>query len=243
MKLIPAIDLKDNKCVRLSKGEDNSSLAYNDKPVEQAIFFEKQGCKRIHIVDIDAAFGRSGINRETILKIRKSVSTPIELGGGIKNKEDILFWLNEGIDYLIIGSLAANEKDLVKAIVKDFKNKIYISLDLLKGKIMIQGWKKSSNMSVKNIINTYDASNIKGYIFTDVSRDGMMSGINIKLISHNLSLTKKPMIIGGGLSNYNDLKNLLQLNSKNLEGIIAGKSFYSGQIDLKRGLKILEEYA
>jgi phosphoribosylformimino-5-aminoimidazole carboxamide ribotide isomerase len=239
VKLIPAIDLKSNKCVRLSKGVDKTSFVYNNNPVEQAKFFEKEGCERIHIIDLDAAFGRTGINRKTILNIRESISIPIELGGGIRKKEDIFYWLEKKIDYVIIGSLAVNASKSIKKIANDFEDKIYISLDQLNNKIMIKGWTQSSNLSVKKIIDIYNKSKIKGFIFTDVSRDGMMNGINVELVNQNLSLTEKQMIVGGGLSNYNDLKKLKKLNKKNLEGVIAGKSFYSGAIEIKKGIEIL----
>ena len=239
MKLIPAIDLKENKCVRLFKGKEDTSYIYNNNPVEQAIFFEKEGCKRIHIVDLDAAFGRPGINRQTIINIRKSISIPIELGGGIRNHEDILFWLNNNIDYLVIGSLAVTNIDYLLSIANDFKNKIYVSLDQLNKKIMIKGWVKESNYTVKDIFNIYNKSKIKGFIFTDVSRDGTMQGININLVRQNLLITEKSMIVGGGLSNYEDLKNLKKLNHKKLEGIIIGKSFYSAVIEIKKGIEVL----
>ena len=239
MKLIPAIDLKDNKCVRLSRGKDNTSVVYNDNPVKQAKFFEKEGCKRIHVVDIDAAFGRLNVNKETILDIRQSVTTPIELGGGIRNRDSIFYWLNNKIDYLIIGSLAIKNINQTISIANEFENKIYISLDQLNNKIMINGWIKKSNIGYKEIIKIYNKSKIKGFVITDISRDGMMQGINLKFVNQNLSITEKPMIIGGGLSSYDDLKNLKKLNHKNLEGVISGKSFYSGAIEIKKGIQTI----
>ena len=239
MKLIPSIDIIDNKCVRLSQGRENTSHIYNMNPIEQAIFFEKEGCERIHIVDLDAAFGRRDVNKQTILDIRRSVSIPIELGGGIKNKNDIFYWFNNNIDFLIIGSFAINDFNNVISVSKDFENKIYVSLDQLNNKIMIKGWVEESDYSTQDIFNIYNKSKIKGFIFTDISRDGMMQGIDINLVRHNLSITEKPIIVGGGLSNYDDLNKLKNLNNKNLEGVIAGKSFYSGAIEIKKGLQIL----
>ena len=239
MKLIPAIDIIDNKCVRLSKGKESSSYIYNTNPIEQAKFFEKEGCERIHIVDLDAAFGRRDVNRQTILNIRKSISIPIELGGGIKNKNDIFYWFNNNIDFLIIGSLAIKDYKNVISFSNDFENKIYVSLDQLNNKIMIKGWVEESDYSTQEVFNIYNKSKIRGFIFTDVSRDGMMQGIDINLVRQNLSISEKPMIVGGGLSSYNDLNNLKNLNNKNLEGVIAGKSFYSGAIEIKKGLQIL----
>ena len=193
MKLIPAIDIIDNKCVRLSKGKESSSHIYNTNPIEQAKFFEKEGCERIHIIDLDAAFGRGDINKQTILDIRKSISIPIELGGGIKNKNDIIFWFNNDIDFLIIGSLAIKNYNNVISTSKDFENKIYVSLDQLDNKIMIKGWVEASNYSIQDMFNIYNKSKIRGFIFTDVSRDGMMQGIDINLVSQNLSISLKSL--------------------------------------------------
>ena len=123
MKLIPAIDLKNNKCVRLTQGKEQSAKIYNENPVEQAKYFEKEGCEKIHIVDLDAAFGRADVNKETILDIRKSISIPIQLGGGIRNKDDVNFWLEKNIDYLIIGTIAVTNSDFVEKLLSPLKSK------------------------------------------------------------------------------------------------------------------------
>ena len=245
MKLIPAIDLKDNKCVRLTQGKEETSKVYNENPVEQARFFEKEGCERIHIIDLDSAFNRSTVNNDTIINIRKSVKIPIELGGGIRSRDDALFWFDSNIDYLIIGSLAVKDSKLVMEIAKEFENKIYISLDILSNKIMIEGWTEETQLNLFNIFTTYNQSKIRGYVLTDISRDGMMQGLNFKLINKNLSQTSKSMVFGGGLSNYNELKTLKKMNSKfkNIEGVIAGKSFYSGAIEIKKCINILNSDA
>ena len=245
MKLIPAIDLKDNKCVRLTQGKEETSKVYNENPVEQAKFFEKEGCERIHIIDLDSAFNRSTVNNDTIINIRQSIKIPIELGGGIRSRNDALFWFNNNIDYLIIGSLAVRDSKLVLEIAKEFENKIYISLDILNNKIMIEGWTEETQLNLFNIFKTYNKSKIRGYVLTDIFRDGTMQGLNFELINKNLSQTSKSMVFGGGLSNYNDLKTLKNMNSKfkNIEGVIAGKSFYSGAIEIKKSINILNSDA
>ena len=243
MKFIPAIDLKDNKCVRLQKGKENKLTVFNNNPVEQAKFFEKNGCERIHIVDLDGAFGRERINKETILKIRQSIKIEIELGGGIKNNKNVSYWLDNGIDYLIVGSLEKKEKNLMIDILKKYKEKIYIALDILDYKIMIKGWTEDSKILLKDIVNFYNLSAIKGFVLTDISRDGMLQGLDINLIKELIPLTKKDIIVGGGLSSYEDLYNLKKIKDKNLEGVIAGKSFYSGSIEIKKALKIINSNA
>ena len=251
MKLIPAIDLKDKKCIRLTKGKEQSAIIYNDNPIEQAKFFEDQGCERIHIVDLDAAFGRSEINKETIINIKRSVKIPIQLGGGIRSKEDVKFWFESSIDYLIIGSLAVKNFDLVKEIAEDFKNKIYVSIDVLidgfKDQVMIDGWVENSKLTTLDINQIYEDSNIRGYIITDVSRDGTMKGLNLRVLYMLLDLLKKQTIIGGGLSSYKELKalrfntNITKDRITNLEGVILGKAFYLGEIEIKKGIKILND--
>ena len=251
MKLIPAIDLKDNKCIRLTKGKEQSAIIYNDNPIEQAKFFEDQGCERIHIVDLDAAFGRSEINKETIINIKRSVKIPIQLGGGIRSKEDVKFWFESNIDYLIIGSLAVKNFDLVKEIAEDFKNKIYVSADVLidgfRDQVMIDGWTENSKLTTLDINQIYEDSNIRGYIITDVSRDGTMKGLNLRVLYMLLDLLKKQTIISGGLSSYKELKalrfntNITKGRITNLEGVILGKAFYLGEIEIKKGIKILND--
>jgi len=243
VKLIPAIDLKDQQCVRLQKGRLEDIKVFNTDPLSQAKFFQDKGCERIHIVDLDGAFGAEGINTEIILNIRKNVDIPIELGGGIKNEKDISFWINHGIDYLILGSISINKKDLVLKVVEKHTNKIYIALDILNEKAMISGWVEESELTAKDIFKIYDHSPIKGYILTDVSRDGMLAGLNFELIKKLISNTEKNIIVGGGLSNYDDLNELNKIKCNNLEGVIAGKSFYSGKIKINKALNILDKNA
>ena len=243
MKFIPAIDLKDNKCVRLKKGKEDNLTIFNDDPVNQAKFFEKNGCKRIHIIDLDGAFGRPDVNKQTILNIRKNIKVEIELGGGLKNENDLYFWMNQGIDFLILGSLAINNKILIKEISKKLKNKIYVALDVLHQHIMIKGWVESSQVTIDQVLKDYESTDIKGFILTDINRDGMLEGLNVNLIKENILKTNKNIIVGGGLSNYDDLVNLKKISSLNLEGVIAGKSFYSGNIEITKAIKILENDA
>ena len=246
MNIIPAIDLKDNKCVRLSKGKDNSSIIFNDDPVKQAIFFEKIGCKKIHIVDLDAAFSRPDINISSIKKIRNSISIPIQLGGGIRSEVLADKYFDIGINNLIIGSMAVEKPHIVKSLSLKYKNMIYISLDISKNNVMVKGWKEKSKLKIDDLLNLYKESKIKGYIVTDIENDGMLNGLNIDFISefsnkielfHKLS---KKFIIAGGLTDYDDLINLKKLYLKNAEGIISGKSFYSGNIDLIKAQNILD---
>ena len=245
MQIIPAIDLKDNKCVRLSKGKDNTSVVYNENPEKQAIYFEQIGCKKLHLVDLDAAFGRSNINFETIKKIRKSISIPIQLGGGIRNLNLAKKYFQAGINNLIIGSMSVEKPDEVISLSNQYDDKVYISLDILEDNIMIKGWSENSEKKILDILSIYNSSKIKGYVITDIQNDGMLKGLNFNFINNFLNKInqtkdlRKKIIIAGGLTDYSDLINLRKLNFKNIEGIISGKSFYEGKIDLVEAQKIL----
>ena len=196
MKLIPAIDLKNKQCVRLQKGKLQDITFFNKDPISQAKLFQQKGCQRIHIVDLDGAFGNRGVNKEIILDIRKNIDIPIELGGGIKNEEDISFWINKGIDFLILGSISITKKELVLKVVEKNQSRIYIALDVLNDKIMINGWLKESGFVANDLFKIYDQSSINGYILTDVSRDGMLKGLNFELIKQFMLGTDKNIIVG-----------------------------------------------
>ncbi len=245
MQIIPAIDLKDNKCVRLSKGKDNSSIVYNEDPEKQAIYFEEIGCKKLHLIDLDAAFGRPNINFETIKKIRKSISIPIQLGGGIRNLDLAKKYFEVGINNLIIGSMSVEKPNEVITLSNQYTNKLYISLDILEDNIMIKGWDENSGKKTQDILDIYNSSKIKGYIITDIKNDGMLKGLNLDFVNNFLKKIiqikkfSKKIIIAGGLTDYSDLVNLKKLNLKKIEGIISGKSFYEGKIDLVEAQKIL----
>ena len=246
MQIIPAIDLKDNKCVRLSKGKDNSSIVYNEDPEKQAIYFEQIGCKKLHLIDLDAAFGRSDINFETIKNIRKSISIPIQLGGGIRNSDLAKKYFDVGINNLIIGSMSVEKPNEVIVLSNKYVDKVYVSLDILKDNIMIKGWDENSGKKIQDILDIYTSSKIKGYVITDIQNDGMLKGLNLDFVNNFLKKINKikkfnkNIIIAGGLTNYSDLTKLKKINLKNIEGIISGKSFYEGKIDLVEAQKILD---
>ena len=246
MQIIPAIDLKDNKCVRLSEGKDESSVVFNNDPEKQAIIFEEMGCKKLHIVDLDAAFGRIDINLSSIKKIRNSIKIPIQLGGGIRSIKDAERYFDLGINNLILGSMSIYNPDEVRLLSEKYKQKIYISLDVKEDNIMIKGWKEEAKLKVNDLINMYNEEAIKGYVLTDIKNDGMLKGLDIKFVKEIISKIQKDnkqekkIIIAGGLTNYKDLTNLMKLKLKNIEGIISGKSFYVGNIDLNEAQKIID---
>ena len=239
MQIFPAIDLKENKCVRLTKGEDSTSFVFNSNPVDQAKFFEDQGCSRLHLVDLDSAFGRNNINDKTIKNIRNSISLPMQIGGGIRSEKIAQDYIDLGVNYLIIGSFAISNNKVVKNIAQKHPNSIYVSVDILNNKIMIKGWKEASSFTPNTLFKNYNKSMIRGYVLTDIENDGMLSGLNQEMITQNIKLTNKKLIVGGGFKDNSDLEQLIKIQSKNLEGVIVGKSFYVGNIDLKKAQLIL----
>ena len=249
MQIIPAIDLKDNKCVRLTKGKDETSIVFNQDPEKQAIYFQDAGCSKLHIVDLDAAFGRPQINFNSIEKIRKSISIPIQLGGGIRSKFDAERYFDLGIENLVIGSMSITQPEVVKILSKSYKKKIYISLDIKDNNVMLKGWKEKSKLKIDDVVKLYKKFDIRGYVITDIKNDGMLNGLNIEFIKNTtnkiniIDNSNKKIIIAGGLTDYSDLKNLKNLNLTNIEGIISGKSFYVRNIDLKKAQGILNKDA
>lgn len=239
MKIFPAIDLKDNKCVRLTKGKDDTSEVFNPNPIDQAKYFEDQGCKRLHLVDLDSAFGRNDINNKTINKIRDAISIPIQLGGGIRDNKIAEKYFELGINYLIIGSYAVKNTEKVIKLSNSFEDKIYVAIDVLGENIMTNGWKQKSVFTPAKLFQYYDKTKIRGYVLTDIEKDGMLSGLNLNMISLNLSLTRKKLIVGGGLKDMQDIKGLKKIKTPQLEGVITGKAFYVGGIDLKKAHKLL----
>ena len=243
MKIFPAIDLKDNKCVRLTKGKDNTSQIFNPDPIDQAKYFEDQGCTRLHLVDLDSAFGRTNINAKTIHKIRKSISIPIQLGGGIRDNKIAKNYFELGINYLIIGSYAVKNAEKITELSESFQDRIYVAIDILGENIMINGWQQKSTFTATKLFEQYDKTKIRGYVLTDIQNDGMLSGLNLNMISLNLSLTIKKLIVGGGLKDMQDIRGLKKIQTPKLEGVIAGKAFYVGSIDLKEADKLLSTNA
>ena len=243
MKIFPAIDLKDNKCVRLTKGKEDTSEVFSENPIDQAKFFEDLGCARLHLVDLDAAFGRNDINTKTIQKIRNNISIPIQLGGGIRDAEIAYKYFEIGINYLIIGSYAVKNIDKVIALAESYKDRIYVALDLVGETVMINGWENKSPFTSTKIFEHYDKTHTRGYVLTDIESDGMLAGLNFNMISSHIKLTSKKFIVGGGLRDIEDIKGLKKIYSPQLEGVITGKAFYVGSIDLKEADKLLGAYA
>ena len=233
MKVIPAIDIVNGKCVRLTRGSFKHKVVYNDNPVDQAIIFQSMGFKKIHIVDLDGALDDNSINYKTIVEIRKNISIEIQLGEGIRSLKQTNGWFDLGIEKLIVGSMAQKNPNNLKEIINSFPKKIYIAIDDKNNTAMVDGWLKESSNSLKKTLSLFEKSQIVGFVYTDVNNDGTLQGLNIKKITEFAKKTDHKIIVGGGLKDIEDVKKIISKKINNIEGVIMGKAYYNGNINLK----------
>ncbi len=232
MIIFPAIDIKGGKCVRLIKGDFNQITSYKNTPLDQAKIYFKSGFKNIHIVDLDGALKGKTFNSEIIKEIIQNFQLKIQIGGGIRTIDDIENWVKSGVDKVIIGTAAVENKNLLKLACKKFQNKIAISLDVKDGFIFLSGWKKQTNILAADFVHEIKNYGVSRIIYTDINKDGTKMGPNIK---DTIELSNKiniPFIISGGISSIEDIKKIKSLGNPNIEGVIVGKSIYDGDIKI-----------
>jgi phosphoribosylformimino-5-aminoimidazole carboxamide ribotide isomerase len=233
MKIFPAIDIKDKKCVRLIKGDFGNKTEYEMSPVEQARKYKDHGFKNLHIVDLDGALTGETVNLDIIQEIVSKFDLKIEIGGGIRNFESIKKYTEAGVEKVILGSAAIKDKNFLKGACENFQNKIALGLDDKDGYLSVSGWKENSNQLTFDYlkeVNEYGASRL---IYTDINRDGMKKSPNFEETSKIANTSNCPVIISGGVSSIDDIKKAKELNNKNIEGIIVGKAIYDGDIKLE----------
>jgi phosphoribosylformimino-5-aminoimidazole carboxamide ribotide isomerase len=240
MKIFPAIDIKDKKCVRLMKGDFDKKTEYEMSPVEQAGKYKDHGLKNLHIVDLDGALTGETINLNIIEQIVNKFDLKIEVGGGIRNYESIKRYTEVGVEKVILGSAAIKDKNFLKEACEKFPNKIALGLDAKDGYLSVSGWKENSNQLTLDYlkeVNGYGASRL---IYTDINRDGMKQSPNLDETVKVASTSKCPVVISGGVSSIDDVKKAKELSNKNIEGIIVGKAIYDGDIKLEELVKELD---
>ena len=232
MKIFPAIDIKDKKCVRLVKGDFDNKTEYQTSPVEQAKRYKDYGFKNLHIVDLDGALTGKTINQDVIQEIVHKFDLKIEVGGGVRSIDSIKKYIDLGVEKVILGSAAIKNKNFLKEACEKFPDKIALGLDAKDGYLSVSGWKENSNQLTLDYlkeVNDYGASRL---IYTDINRDGMKQSPNFEETSKIADISTCPVIISGGVSSIDDVKNAKHLN-KNIEGIIVGKAIYDGDIKLE----------
>lgn len=240
MLVIPAIDLRDGCCVRLIQGEINSEIVYSDEPVEMAKQWEQLGARYLHVVDLDGAFAGIPKNLGVIRKIIEAVKIPIQLGGGIRTFEEVTKVLNLGVDRVILGTAAILSPELVSQCVQEYGEHIAVGIDGRDGLVAIEGWESTVEDTVFQLAKKIALQGVKRIIFTDTRRDGTLRGPNLELTKQLAETSGLKVIASGGVSSLEDLQKLKKLESSGVEGVIMGKALYSGAVNLREALKIME---
>ncbi len=238
MMIIPAIDIKDGKVVRLLKGRFEDMTVYSDDPVSVAKKWETEGAKMLHLIDLDGALSGETKNFEVITRIVNAVKIPVQVGGGIRKEYDIARFLAGGISRVILGTKAIESREFLKGMLQNWKEKVILSVDATNGILAQRGWTESSNLKVIDFLTEIEPFGVSCLIYTDISRDGTLSGPNIKGVAEILKKFKIPVIASGGISGIKDIKNLLRLKSQGLTGAIIGKALYEGRLSLKEAISV-----
>ena len=232
MKIFPAIDIKDKKCVRLVKGNFDNKTEYEMSPVEQAGKYYDHGFKNLHIIDLDGALTGETINLDIIQEIVTKFDLKIEIGGGVRNFESIKKYIEVGVEKVILGSAAIKDKNFLKDACQKYPNKIALGLDAKDGYLSVSGWKENSNQLTLDYLKDVNGHGVSRLIYTDINRDGMKQSPNFEDTEKVANLSNCPVIISGGVSSIKDIRKAKELNNQNIEGIIVGKAIYDGDIKL-----------
>ena len=241
MLLIPAIDLRNGFCVRLLQGESDKETVYSNDPAAMAITFEEAGAKRLHLVDLDGAFQGEGANISSIRSILKNVSIPVQIGGGLRTEEDIDRMLALGVSAVIVGTMAVKHPDVLEKLLKKYTDEqIILGIDARNRKVSIEGWKESTEIQDVKFALRWKNSGIKRVVFTDISRDGMLSGPNLVALREMAQHTGLKIVASGGISSMEDLEQLKTLEPNGVDQAISGKAIYEGKIDINRVFKCLQ---
>jgi phosphoribosylformimino-5-aminoimidazole carboxamide ribotide isomerase len=239
--LFPAIDLKDGKCVRLKLGDMATATVYGEDPAAQAKTFEDQGFSWLHVVDLNGAFEGRSVNGAAVGAILKATKNPVQLGGGIRNLDQIEDWLDRGLARVILGTVAVRDPDLVKEACKKFPGKIAVGIDARGGKVAVEGWAEASSLGVVELAQKFEGAGVAAIVYTDIDRDGVLTGINWDATIALADAVSIPVIASGGLASLDDIRRMTMPDARKLEGAISGRALYDGRIDPAEALAILRE--
>lgn len=243
MLLIPAIDLKEGKCVRLRQGRMEDDTVFSDDPIAVAGRWVEAGAKRLHLVDLDGAFAGKPKNAEIIHAIVEAYpDVPVQIGGGIRDEDTIQAYLEAGVQYVIIGTKAVSEPHFVRDVAIEFPGHIIIGLDAKDGRVAIDGWSKLSRHDVIDLAQKFEAQGVSAIIYTDISRDGMMQGVNVEATAKLARSVNIPIIASGGITNLEDIRSLGEASHEGIMGAITGRAIYEGTLDFAEGAKLAESY-
>jgi len=236
--IIPAIDLKDGRCVRLAQGDFRRVTVYSDDPVGMARRWRENGAERIHVVDLDGSLSGSPRNAEVIRRIVEEAGLPIEVGGGIRDIKTVETYLGMGVSWVILGTVALRNREFVREACNSYKGKIIVGVDANDGKVAIQGWTEQTEISAIETARSYEGYGLAALIYTDIKRDGMETGVNIEATANLARSVNIPVIASGGVSNLDDIKRLREVERFGVIGVIVGRALYSGAISLEEAISI-----
>ena len=239
MILFPAIDLKNGQCVRLEQGDMARATVFNLDPAAQAKSFAAQGFEYLHVVDLDGAFAGKPVNASAVEGMLKAVKMPVQLGGGIRDLKTVQAWLDKGITRVIIGTAAVRDPELVKSAAKKFPGRVAVGLDARDGKVAVEGWAETSQVTVLEIARRFEDAGVAAIIFTDIARDGLLKGLNLDATVALADAISIPVIASGGLASIEDIKAMLTPRAKKLAGAIAGRALYDGRLDPSAALALI----
>ena len=243
MLLIPAIDLKEGKCVRLRQGRMEDNTVFSDDPVAVAGKWVEQGARRIHLVDLDGAFAGKPKNADIIKAIAEAYpDVPVQIGGGIRDEETIQGYLDAGVQYVIIGSKAVSDPEFVRTVARKFAGHVIVGLDAKEGKVAIDGWATVSDKDVTELAKEFEAHGVVSIIYTDIARDGMMQGVNVEATARLARAISIPVIASGGITNMDDIHGLGKVAGDGIMGAITGRAIYEGTLDFVEAEKIAQTY-
>ena len=239
MILFPAIDLKDGLAVRLEQGDMARATIFNRDPSEQALAFENAGFEYLHIVDLDGAFAGKPVNGRAVDRILEATDIPVQLGGGIRNMATVEGWLKKGVNRVIIGTAAVRDPVFVKEAAAAFPGKVAVGLDARDGKVAVEGWAETSELLALDIARRFEDAGVAAIIYTDISRDGMLQGLNLDATIALADAVSIPVIASGGFASIDDVKAMLTPRAKKLEGAIAGRALYDGRVNAAEALALI----
>jgi phosphoribosylformimino-5-aminoimidazole carboxamide ribotide isomerase len=237
--LFPAIDLKDGLVVRLEQGDMARATVFNRDPAAQAHNFEQRGFEYLHLVDLDGAFAGRPVNADAVDRILETISIPVQLGGGIRDTATVEAWLDKGVTRVIIGTAAVRDPPFVKQVARDYPGCVAVGLDARGGKVAVEGWAETSELSALDIARRFEDAGVAAIIYTDVARDGMLQGLNLDATVALADAISIPVIASGGLASIDDVKRLIEPRAQKLEGAIIGRALYDGRLDAAEALSIV----
>ena len=239
MQIIPAVDLKDGKCVRLIQGEVNREIIYDSDPVNMAIHWVDQGATRLHLIDLDGALEGKPAHLDVLSSIAKKINIPIQFGGGIRNEETLKLVIDSGATFAILGTTAVENPEFVKRVATQYPNQVILSIDSLNDQIRVSGWKSKRNITPEELAEKFLEVPLANFIITDISRDGMLQGFDSSISLRVAKISGKSVIAAGGITDIEDIKNAMPLFSQGLIGVVVGRALYEKTLDFKEALEII----